>query len=397
MSIWGVGLLLPARLLLCRRVDEDRWMTRQRSALSARRRILLSLWGVWGTTLLLGTLGLTGAAHAQTVTAASARRVLWGASMANPAPWKWGPVRNFERTTGKRVSLISFGLPFEHCGRGCHTYPFPAPLMSKIRRHGAVPVISWSSASAPMSLSEPAFTDRQIANGRYDRYIRRFAEAARRWRYPFFLRFDWEMNGNWFPWGIGINGNRTADFVAAWRHVHHIFREVGAKNVSWLWCPNVGNWASLYRLYPGRNDVDWTCLDGYNWGTTGPGSPGASRGGFLQFNTIYSAAYATVTRHIAPNKPMMLGEVGSNDHGGSESAWIARMFQELPTQFPKIQGLMWYQVNDTWDFPLRAGTPAGKAFAAGIKASRYAPNYFCHVFSLSPAQLARVPPTSCKG
>jgi beta-mannanase len=239
-----------------------------------------------------------------------------------------------------------------------------------------------------MSLHQPAFSDREIARGRWDRYIRKFAEQARRWGYPFFLRFDWEMNGNWFPWGIGVNGNRISDFVDAWRHVHHIFEQVGANNASWLWCPNIGRWASLYRLWPGASYVDWTCLDGYNWGTL--------RGKFVQFRDLFSAPYATIAHHIAPEKPMMLGEVASNDHGGSEAAWIARMFRELPTQFPDIRGFLWFQARSQWDFILHPGTPAARSFAAGLRSARYAPNYFCRVAGVSLTQLDAVRPTPCK-
>jgi hypothetical protein len=353
--------------------------------------------GTFGVVAALIGLGLGGSVSARSVSASvSGRPKLWGASFGNPAPWKWGPIRRFERTAGKGVSLVSFGLPFEHCHRGCRSYPFPTGLMQKIRDHGGIPVVNWSSMSIPMSIVEPRFQLRAIVHGRYDSYIKRFAKAAHRWGHPFFLRFDWEMNGNWFPWGVGVNGNHASDFVAAWRHVHHLFTKAHAYNAKWLWCPNVGHWASLYSVYPGANYVDWTCLDGYNWGTTGPNSPGASRGGFLQFNTVYGAPYQTIARHIAPHKPMMLGEVAANNHGGSESAWINRMFQELPTRYPLIQGLMWYQVQNFWDFPLHAHTAAARAFAAGIKSSRYKGSVYCKMAALTEPQIASPPPGHCK-
>jgi beta-mannanase len=193
-----------------------------------------------------------------------------------------------------------------------------------------------------------------------------------------------------------VNGNHTWDFVNAWRHIHNIFNKVGAHNVYWLWCPNIGHWASLYKLWPGYNYVDWSCLDGYNWGSTGPNSPGADRGGFVQFHKLYSAAYTTIARHIAPDKPMMLGEVASNNHGGSEAKWITRMFQELPTDFPKIQGIVWYQVQDQWDFPLRAHTAAARAFSSGIREGRYAANIFCRLSGLQPNQIVRTLAAHCK-
>lgn len=368
-------------------------MTFIRPVLTVRGRALLGTLSVLA--VLVGS-GFVVGASAQRASSTSQRRVLWGASFGDPAPWKWNPIRRFEHMAGKRVSLVSFGLPFEHCHRGCSYYPFPSAVMTKIRTHGGIPVVNWSSMSIPMSLYEPRFSLRKIADGHFDRYIKKFARAAHRWKHPFFLRLDWEMNGNWFPWGQGVNGNHPSDFVAAWRHIHHLFTVAKAYNVSWLWCPNVGHWASLYSIYPGTDYVNWVCLDGYNWGTTGPHSPGASRGGFKQFSSIYLPYYQTITRHVAPNKPMMLGEIASNDHGGSESRWIGRMFSELPTEFPRIQGFMWYQVPDMWDFPLHAHTPAAFAFSKGIKGSRYAANIFCHLNGLAPNQIATVPSARCK-
>jgi hypothetical protein len=310
----------------------------------------------------------------------------WGATFSNPVPWSWGPVAQFERLAAKPVSLVGFGAPFANCGRrGCSFYPFPMTPMRTIRRHGAIPLLSWSSDSMSAALIEPSFSDRTIVRGKYDRFIRRFARVAKRFGHPFFLRFDWEMNGNWNSWSDGVNGNRRGDFVAMWRHVHDIFTSVGATNVNWVWCPNIDPytyprhyWTSLTQVYPGDSYVDWSCLDGYNWGTTGPGSPGELRGGWESFTRLFDATYDGVVQSVAPSKPMMLGEVGATPNGGDEAAWITNMFSVLPGEFPQIHGLLWYQRPYIgWDFRLYPGTAAAQAFASGISASTYAPNYFC--------------------
>ena len=109
------------------------------------------------------------------------------------------------------------------------------------------------------------------------------------------------MNGNWFPWGTGRGSQNTpADFVAAWRHVHEIFTEAGATNVQWVWCPNIAlhSHSGFRALYPGNSYVDWTCLDGYNFGNP-----------WRSFETIYGRSYKEILR-IAPSKPMMVGETG---------------------------------------------------------------------------------------
>src|SRR6202040_2960061 len=142
--------------------------------------------------------------------------------------------------------------------------------MEAIRAHGTIPVLTWASQAVPTpaNLREPNFQLSDVINGRYDAYIHDFAVGAREWGHPFFLRFDQEMNGFWFPWAEGVNGNKRGEFVKAWRHVHDIFTSVGATNATWVWCPNVDFTRKLTPLssqYPGGRYVDWTCLDGFNW------------------------------------------------------------------------------------------------------------------------------------
>ena len=72
--------------------------------------------------------------------------------------------------------------------------------MNTIRSHGSIPFYSWASQSIPSSKEEPDFQLSDVIAGTYDSYIREFATAAKNWGHPFFLRFNWEMNGRWFPW-----------------------------------------------------------------------------------------------------------------------------------------------------------------------------------------------------
>lgn len=148
----------------------------------------------------------------------------WGARIAGPvygggdAPSDWTSVEKFTASTHKKPSIIHFYAPFaKGCGTsGCTFFPFNKSAFQRIRQHGMIPMISWNSASMPLSKVQPNFQNEDdIVNGRYDSFIRSWAKAAKAWGHPFFLRFDREMNGTWFPWSPGVNGNTAADFVAA--------------------------------------------------------------------------------------------------------------------------------------------------------------------------------------
>jgi mannan endo-1,4-beta-mannosidase len=305
-----------------------------------------------------------------------AASVYWGASIGDhltgeQAPWDMEAVSKFEAAAGKKVSLVNFFAPFANCSASpCSFYPFPTGAMENIREHGAIPVFSWSSQSIPSHLNEPDFQLGDTIAGGYDSYIREFAEAARDWGHPFFLRFNWEMNGGWFPWAEGVNGNQLGEFVAAWRHVHDIFASVGATDVSWVWCPNVdpdNTFQSLSSLYPGDEYVDWTGLDGYNWGTN-PANPDRWR----SFNELYGSTYQRIDA-IAPSKPLVISEIGSTEYGGSKANWISEALTAIPTAYPKIRGLVWFDTfDDGMDWPIETSASATGAFAAGIGSPAYA-------------------------
>jgi hypothetical protein len=294
----------------------------------------------------------------------------WGATIGshltgNQAPWDMNAVSKFEQGAGKSASAVQFFQPFASCNPGCSFYRFPTTPMDSIRSHGSIPVLSWSSQSIPSSLNEPDFQLSDVISGRYDAFIREFAEEAHRWGHPFFLRFDWEMNGNWFPWGEGVNGNQPGEFVTAWRHVHDIFAAAGATNATWVWCPFVegGEPAGrLSSLYPGDTYVDWTGLDGYNWGT----NPAAPRG-WRSFDQLFAPSYGAIAAAVAPAKPMMIAEVGSSEQGGDKAAWIREALGTALPNYPQVRALLWFdKYDDNMDWPIETSASATSAFAEEV-------------------------------
>jgi hypothetical protein len=301
--------------------------------------------------------------------------IYWGAWIGNQltgteAPWDMSAVARLEAMAGKSLSLVHFAAPFANCASApCSYYTFPTTPMNSIRAHGAIPFFSWSSQSIPWSANQPDFQLSDVIAGRHDGHIRSFATAARDWRHPFFLRFNWEMNGDWFAWSERANGNRPGEYVAAWRHVHDIFESVGATNVTWVWCPHVDpyrNMQGLASLYPGDSYVDWTCLDAYNWGTN-PASPK----GWRSFDQQFRSTYDEVVNRIAPSKPMAIGEIGSSEFGGSKAAWIEDMLAKVP-RYSKVRALLWFEkFDDGMDWPLETSDAAVSAFSRGIENAAY--------------------------
>jgi hypothetical protein len=311
-------------------------------------------------------------------------QVYWGAYVGGSqygrtdAPWDMGSADRFETNAGKRMSLLEWGQDWYECSSSCGLRGFRTDLVNKARALGFLPVLSWGSYREATGADQPRFRLSAIIKGRYDSFIRRWALGAKRWGHPFFLRFDWEMNTNAVPYSEHANGNGPGEFARMWRHVHRIFTRVGAKNVTWVWCPNIeyeGSVKPLASLYPGSRYVDWTCLDGYNFGTN-PSHPAT----WTPFASVFRQTYTLVTRKIAGSKPLMIGETSSTEIGGSKAAWITDAFgTQLPAAFPRIDAVVWFNKDQYGlDWPIESSSSATAAMRAALESPVYATNRFRH-------------------
>jgi len=302
----------------------------------------------------------------------------WGAYVRG---WPADPtvVDKFERSAGKKMSIVHWGQPWSRNGQ---LQEFQTAYFDFARQRGSIPLVDWGSWDTCCDLDQPQFALSSIVRGDWDEYIGGWAQAAAKWRHPLFLRFNAEMNGWWLPWSEQVNGNAPGEFAAAWQHVHDIFVAKGATNVSWVWCLNeVSPYSTPTRaLYPGDAYVDWTCMDGYNWGTdlnnawqsftqVLTGDP--RYGGHNTYQELLDAA---------PTKPMMIGEIASSENGGSKAAWVTDLLEaQLPTSFPAVKALVWFdhdqgESSTTW--PITSSATALDAFKTGIASPIYAGNAY---------------------
>lgn len=312
------------------------------------------------------------------------QQVYWGVWI-DGVPWDMTKLEQFESTVGKGVSIVHYGQAWQKGGQLQSFYP---NVIEKIRQHGAIPMINWSSWDRHGGVDQPDFRLQEIYNGRYDAYLTKWARAAKAWGNPFFLKFNHEMNGNWsYPWAEQLNGNQPGDYVKAWRHVHTIFQREGATNVTWVWCPNhVTSFSTpLQSLYPGDAYVDWTCLHGYNWGGRN----------WLTFTQLFRGvswnpydSYQQVL-DIAPSKPMMLGEWASTeagDGGAKKAAWIRDALQtQIPLHFKQVRAVVWFNWNERSgvDWVVESSQASIDAFASSIASPIYPSNQFS-TLSASP-------------
>jgi len=190
---------------------------------------------------------------------------------------------------------------------------------------GQIPLVNW----------EPAGIDfHDIASGALDDVIKARAAGAKALGKELFLDFAAEMNGD-EAW----SGNDAALYVMAYRHIHDLFVAAGADNVVWAWCPNVtdtdGSNKSTLSYYPGDAYVDWTGVDGYNWG-------GGSGFAWQSFQEVFKDIYPLLAKI---GKPILIGEMASDETGGDKAAWIDGIVPTLQGEFPLIKGVVWFDVR----------------------------------------------------
>lgn len=281
------------------------------------------------------------------------------------APWDPTKIDEFTALVGVAPAVVMWYQDWEHPG----VREFDPVKMNAVTSRGAVPLVTWNPWDDSGGTSQPAYALRTIVAGDHDLFIREWARDAAAWRRPFYLRFAPEMNGNWFPWSPGVNGNATADYIAAWRHVVDIFRQEGAANTAWVWSPNVTDapGTAFAPLYPGDGYVDWVALDGYNWGASQPTDP---YNHWTELSDLFGASYDALS--ALTSKPMMIAEVASTEVGGDKAAWITRgLLTSLPVRFPRLRLIIWFDENKETDWRVNSSVSSLSSYRAVAHSSPY--------------------------
>lgn len=255
---------------------------------------------------------------------------------------------------------------------------------------GQIPLMTWESQDqvGNITADQPQFRLNRIYGGAFDDYIRTYARGIKAAKLPVIIRFNHEMNGNWYPWSewsdvqnVSINGNQRGDYVKAWRHVHDIFQSEGANDfVIWLWSPNRVNRICGQRrpsaFYPGPDYVDWIGMSGYyrNYDAKG----GACDDIGATFNAVFANTLPEL-RDIPGSKPIFLAEIGATERGGDKEEWIADLFRGLRDN-TDIVGFSWFSLavssggegdRFTHDWRINSSAESQNAMRDGLAQSQF--------------------------
>jgi hypothetical protein len=277
-----------------------------------------------------------------------------GTAPLNQTAWN-----RFEKDAGRKVAILNMHQSW--CS-------FDPTQMNDTHARGAIPIVTMGLPGG-VSLEE-------VATGGQDSAIRKWAKAAKAWAHPFFFAPWWEMNGNWYPWG------RSPYFVQAWRRFHDLVVAEGATNVTWAWVPNNLSHIALSDpapYYPGNEYVDWTGIDGYNWGLNL-----AQPDRWKTEDQVLDEAIERIEEIENPqnlpefqHKPMIILENAASELGGNKTDWIDEVLGTYLPHHPQIKAYMWFNWNEEKpngfrpDWPIESSATAQQAFRRGIQSDYY--------------------------
>jgi mannan endo-1,4-beta-mannosidase len=165
------------------------------------------------------------------------------------APGSYTGIDQFAKAIGRQPNIALY--------YGSWLGKFQVGFAAQAAERGATTLVQMGTGNTSLS---------SIASGQYDSYWRSYADEVKAFGRPVILSLDHEMNGDWYP--IGYKHTSPVTFKAAWRHVVTIFREQGARNVTWLWTINIidtqdNHVANPAPWWPGSSYVNWVGIDGY--------------------------------------------------------------------------------------------------------------------------------------
>jgi Glycosyl hydrolase family 26 len=221
-------------------------------------------------------------------------------------------------------------------------------------------------AAGTLMITWFGWADSEVNAGQHDAEITARAVALKALGRPVILRWDIEMNIT--AWGYEATGAAAngPSFVTAWRRVRGLFTAAGASNVAFAWTPNASSAfdpQSWRPYYPGDAYVDWVGVDGYNFGNSNVGGPTTWQTAYQVFHA-FTDDWKAGFGGLSGGKPLLIGETGCFEGGGSKSWWYTDLSGFLRST--GFSGVTLFNTNQSpsginWRWDTDAGATAAAA------------------------------------
>ena len=126
-------------------------------------------------------------------------------------------------------------------------------------------------------------------------------------------------------------------YVAAYQHIRNLFASAGATNVAFVWSVDTSGTADpdLVNYYPGESVVDWIAAHG----ARPIGRPGAT-------GRRSPAEFRVLVRGVLDCRQAAHGVLDPSPAPGSHSAYLGQILSDLPSLYPQIKSLIYFDVPD---------------------------------------------------
>jgi hypothetical protein len=219
-------------------------------------------------------------------------------------------------------------------------FEFPVTESIAVAKKGMVPFVYGHPGPFDLPTPIPGFGPKEIAQGRHDGYIKKFAQGAsefgKKYGGFFFTTFP-EMNGKWFSWGMNSN------VILAWRHIWEIFKDQGANQyATWVWevyphsvlPQSMVDYPESY--YPGDRYVDWIGFTGI--------SVAGSKNSYGSLYSLIDRIYRQMLKDH-PRKPIMLSSFARTNQK-DQSRWLLNAYSSIRNSFQAIKAVIYF--DNTW-------------------------------------------------
>jgi hypothetical protein len=260
-------------------------------------------------------------------------------------------INNSKTWSGGKLSIIGTFMNAEFAGTSDFNVVEPLRL-------------TWENGYVPFINFEVNATAYEIAVGRKDQDIQRWANAYQNYsrspegeqRFAFIAPLQ-EMNscqqgGCWTEWG-GDPGN----YQIAYRRIHQIFEEVGvpAGAVRWVFAPN--GW-SHYQYdhpfedyYPGDEWVDVVAISAYNFGGCLPDAWQTPKQVYNnpRYTHISEGIFLDRMRQLAPGKPIFIAQTGTAGGSSAKNSWLDEAHDYL-AKYPGVSAVLYFNLRSQCDW-----------------------------------------------
>jgi beta-mannanase len=250
-----------------------------------------------------------------------------------------------QRTVGRKPDYLP---TFVHWGNNSD---FPSKMAEYAYLQRQTLVIYWEAMdyNAENPETDGRFSYGEILTGKFDGYLETFAGVAAKYGRPIILIPFEEMNGNWYPWAVTLNGNTPQKHIDAYRYVRRFFDK--ATNVKFGWAINNDSIPDTQdseplTYYPGDKYVDYVGVNGFNFG-----DPWQS----------WTEVFDDSLKKLATlNKPIIIFSMASGTDTKKEK-WITTAGEEI-SSYDKLEGWIWFNQKKEQDWRIWSDPRSLRAF-----------------------------------